>query len=353
MSSSSRVKNVTVSKQALTVQLTDGRVVSVPLEDPAFPLKFWPLAGIIQASGIRPIMSPITRALCCLLALCGPASLGGAEEGGDAQPAIDKSAFNFFNPTPPALLRELSIDGPGATESPYTVDAGHFQIELTLVDYTSESDTFGGVPFRFDELDVAPMTLKVGLLNSLDLQLVLEPYIHQYQREEVEGERTQITRSGFGNTTLRLKYNLWGNDRGPTALALTPFVTFPTRQDGVDSDIIEGGLVVPFAAKLPWDFLLGLTSRFSTAQDIIEGTGRHEEFGNSILLAHPLLANLEPYVEFFSNVSTEKDVGLVTRFDTGLQWWLTDDLQLNAGMNVGLTKWADDWDFFAGLAWRY
>jgi hypothetical protein len=58
--------------------------------------------------------------------------------GGDSRPPIDKSDFTFFHPTPTNLLRELSVDGPGATESPYTVDAGHFQAELTLADYNSE-----------------------------------------------------------------------------------------------------------------------------------------------------------------------------------------------------------------------
>jgi hypothetical protein len=39
----------------------------------------------------------------------------------------DKSAFSLFNPTPRELMREMSTDRPDTTESPYTVDAGHFQ----------------------------------------------------------------------------------------------------------------------------------------------------------------------------------------------------------------------------------
>jgi hypothetical protein len=36
---------------------------------------------------------------------------------------VDKSQFHLFNPTPKALMRELSTDRPDQTESPYTVDA--------------------------------------------------------------------------------------------------------------------------------------------------------------------------------------------------------------------------------------
>jgi hypothetical protein len=58
-------------------------------------------------------------------------------------------------------------------------------------------------------------------------------------------------------------------------------------------------------------------------------------------------------VEFSSNVSTEQDVEWMGTFNTGLVYWLTDNLQLNAGVNLGLTKWGDDWNLFAGFAWRY
>src|SRR5262245_7783646 len=68
----------------------------------------------------------------------------------DPMPAIDKSGYTFFKPTPNWAMREMSLDGPGATESPFTVDAGHFQIEMSLFDYTSERDTFEGVDYRLD-----------------------------------------------------------------------------------------------------------------------------------------------------------------------------------------------------------
>lgn len=273
-----------------------------------------------------------------------------AEEPRASGVTTDKRKFNFFNPTPVEHLREMTIDGPGATESPYTVDAGHFQIEMAFADYTSEQETFDGEKYQLDWLAAAPMNLKVGLLNSLDLQLLLEPYNHVYERED---DFSRATYEGFGDLTVRLKYNLWGNDRGRTAAGLMPFVKIPTSQPGVGSEVLEGGVILLLAVALPWDFHLGVTSRFNNAQDILAGQGYHTEYGNSIELAHPLFGDLEGYVEFFSNVSTEAEVGWVGRFDTGLIYWLTDDLQLNAGVNIGLTKWAGDWNVSVGFAWRY
>ena len=45
-----------------------------------------------------------------------------------ADPLPDKAQYTLFNPTPPQWLREMSTDRPDKTESPYTVDAVHFQI---------------------------------------------------------------------------------------------------------------------------------------------------------------------------------------------------------------------------------
>ena len=269
---------------------------------------------------------------------------------GAAEPTVDKSAYHLFNPTPADFLRDFDIDGPGRTESPYTVDAGHFQVEMTMFSYSSYRERFDGVIYRLDWWSVGPINIKVGLLNRLDLQLVLEPYHHFHEREDGFSE---VTRSGFGDTTLRFKLNCWGNDSGRTALALIPYVKFPTSAEGVGSDHVEGGLAIPLAVTLPWEFDLGLTTRFTSAQDILGGNGQHAEFHNSMALGRPLFGDLEGYVEFYSAVSTEREVGWVGTFNSGLVYWLSDNIQLNAGIDFGVTRWADDWFAFVGTAWRF
>jgi hypothetical protein len=293
----------------------------------------------------------MTRMTTVLFGLLAPAMLGmaaGAEPADAGKPEVDKSVFNLFNPTPAEYLRLLDTDGPGSTESPYTVDAGHFQVEMTLVSYASDRESFDGVTQRFEAWAIAPMTLKIGLLNQLDAQLVLETYNLLYEREN--GDR--VTRRGFGDTTLRLKYNFWGNDGGRTAFAATPYVKFPTSQDGIGNRAVEGGLVLPLAVELPRAFYFGATTRFDVVRNEDE-PGYHAEFINSVAFGHDLFGNFFGYVEFFSAVSTERDAEWVGTFDTGLIYELTDNVQLNAGVNIGVTRSADDWNAFAGLAWRF
>ena len=49
---------------------------------------------------------------------------------------LDKSGYNLFNPVPENMMRELSPDRPDQTESAYTVDAGHYQLEMDFVNFT-------------------------------------------------------------------------------------------------------------------------------------------------------------------------------------------------------------------------
>lgn len=271
-----------------------------------------------------------------------------AQEREIERPAVEKSAFNLFNPTPSQYLREMDTDGPGATESPYTVDAGHFQIELAFVAYTSERDPFEGESYELDAWAIAPMILKVGLLNQLDAQLVLEPYLIVDERVGTN----RLSLRGFGDMTLRLKYNFWGNDDGRTAFAVTPYVRFPTSKEGLGKGSVEGGLILPLSVDLPEDFWLGLTTRFDAVRDWADD-GYHAEFINTIALGHDVFGNLFGYVEFFSAVSTERDASWVGTFDTGLIYSLTDNIQLNAGVNMGVTRSAYDWTGFAGMTWRF
>ena len=267
---------------------------------------------------------------------------------GASQPAVDKSAFDLFNPTPTQYLRDLATDDRGATETPYTVDAGHFQVEMTLVSYTADRDLSNSGTLRRDAWAFAPITLKAGLFNQFDAQLGLEPYQLVYEREGTN----RVTRRGFGDTTVRLKYNFWGNDAGSTAFAAMPFVKFPTSAEGLGNRSVEGGLILPLAVALPRDFELGLKTRFDAVRDDDE-RDYHAEFINSVALSHDLFGNLAGYVEFLSAVSTKRGTGWMGTFDTGLICALTDNVQLTAGASIGITRSAENWNFFAGLAWRF
>jgi hypothetical protein len=265
-----------------------------------------------------------------------------------AEPPIDKSQFHLFNPTPSQYLREMSTDRPDKTESAYTVDAGHFQLEMDLVSYARDEERIGGTTSKVDAWAVAPINLKIGLCNQADLQLILQTYNDVRVRS---GGVTQTLR-GYGDTLVRIKWNFWGNDGGPTAMAAMPYVKLPTSQDDLGNNSVEGGLILPFAASLPWGFGLGVMTQFDAARDE-GGDGHHAEFINSITLSHDIAGKLGGYVEFFSLVRAENRSDWAGTFDMGLTYGLTESIQLDTGVNIGVTKAANDVNPFLGLSWRF
>jgi len=258
----------------------------------------------------------------------------------------DKSGYNLFNPTPDKYMREISPDRPDKTDSPYTVDAGHFQLEMDFANYTE--DNANGV--RTETWNVAPVNLKVGVLNNVDVQFILDDYLHARTVDPVAG--TATTQSGFGDFTTRVKINLWGNDGGPTAFGVMPFVKFPTNTDHLGNNAVEGGVIFPLEVKLPGDWDMGLETAASFLRNDANGN-YHTEFDNMVTFDHNIIGKLSGYCEFFSSVSTERGASWVGTIDVGLEYLVTKNVQLDCGCNVGVTRAADDVNPFAGITVRY
>lgn len=256
----------------------------------------------------------------------------------------------MLNPTPAALLRELSTDRPDKTESPYTVDAGHFQVEADLFTFSQDRDTSDGADTRTDAWRFGVVNLKAGLCNWADLQLVLESYSSVRTDDRVADAVTR--QSGFGDVALRFKANLWGNDGGPTAFAVMPFVKLPTNQDDLGNDAVEGGVIFPLAVELPGGWGMGLMTVFAFLENG-SGSGYHAEYLNSVTLSHDIVGKLGGYVEFFSLVSAEDGAAWVGTVDLGFTYGLTKNIQLDAGVNIGVTRAADDVNPFLGFSVRF
>ena len=259
---------------------------------------------------------------------------------------MDKSAYSLANPTPDNALRDLSTDRPDKTESPYTVDAGRFQVEMDFAIYSRDVDS----SIRSEALAIAPFNLKLGLSQSTDIQLLVEPYVEQTIVDRASGARDRI--SGFGDVTVRLKHNLWGNDGGRTALAVMPVVKLPTGSSGLGNNAVEPGLIVPLAVALSDRVGLGLMTEIDLIEEA-DGHGYAANFVNSAAVGFDLTRRLGAYVELFAERSTDRGARWNVTGDMGLTYALTDDFQLDGGVNIGISDAADDIELFMGVSRRF
>jgi outer membrane putative beta-barrel porin/alpha-amylase len=272
-------------------------------------------------------------------------ALATTSDDSAASAPADKSRFTLLNPTPGSELREFNSDRPDVTESPYTVDAGHFQAELSFVEYTHDSSPTLGT----NSLAVLPANLKIGLLNNVDLQFVLSPF----SRVDTQASGAAAEHHNeFGAIQVRTKINFWGNDGGVTAGGIMPFIQIPTNTNKEDNHYVEGGIILPLAISLPAGFDVGTMAEFDFDHSTA-GSGYGVDLVHTITLGHALFAQkLNGYVEYAGITPIDTGNTYLAYLNTGVTYLLLENVQLDCGVNFGLSRHANDYTVFAGLSIR-
>jgi len=239
----------------------------------------------------------------------------------------------------------ICADRPSKSTGECTVPAGHFQIETGLIDWSR--DRSAGVT---DELTTwGSSLLKYGVSDRADIELGITPL----QTEHLHGEGHDEHHSSFGDTLLRVKYQLTKDDAA-IQVALDPFVKLPTANHHLGNGKVEGGLLVPMSAQLgKGPLTLSLDPELDVLADS-DGHGRH--------LATQQVANLGWQVNDALNLSAEvwamwdwdpSGTGKLASADGSVAYDVTRDVQLDAGANFGLNRQTPDIELYTGVSLRF
>jgi hypothetical protein len=213
------------------------------------------------------------------------------------------------------------------------------------------------------------MVLKAGLLKNLDVEVSLLPWSTITRTLSagnilvpggtgpggdrgggppliLPGFRIRNTVSGFGDSAAELKLNVWGNDGGKTALAISGAVNFPTAD--IENGLFSGGPGILFSTALPLDFEMRINCRATLFQQ----PGRHLEAGfeNLIGLVHPLTSTVEAYCVFDTFASSESDVDWSARVRVGFNYRPCRHLELFVGSDFGVQPQTGSYGPFAGFS---
>ncbi|MDX7952508.1 transporter [Lichenihabitans sp. Uapishka_5] len=290
-----------------------------------------------------PLKTLTAAGLLCCLGVVGVAPAARAAD------AADKSGFTLLMPTPDADLRDFSPDRPAKADSPYTVDAGHFQIEGDFLDVTATKRS-GLSTHTFETADPV---LKLGLTNAIDLEVTLGGYNTLRSIDRATGALLERDK-GYGDTTVLTKFNLLGNDKGDVVLAVSPYLKVPTGAAGIGDGTVEGGVIAPLLLKLPQDFEVTL----QTEVDVLaneNGPGTHVAFANIAEVSHPVpgLKDVTAFAEFYSQVTAARQETNIYTADVALAYQVDPNLQLDVGANFGLNRGAPDTEVYSGVARRF
>jgi hypothetical protein len=277
-------------------------------------------------------------------------SLAAQPGRADDAPAPDKSGYSLFNPTPPQAMRPLEAERPTKILNPFTVDAGHIQVESDFLNYFHANSG----DLRTQLFQFADPTIKLGVAHALDIELALNGAMASTTRDR-RSNAVVDRASGFGDTILKAKLNLVGNDGGAFALAVVPFVKLPTAARGLGNGVTEAGVALPAQFNLPSDFTFAAHTELDSLKKA-NVSGHYANFVNIVNLGHPLTfisKDLSASVELFSSVGTDRATPPVYTFDLGIAYVLAPNVQLDAGVNFGLNKYAPNLDAYAGVTSRF
>jgi hypothetical protein len=267
---------------------------------------------------------------------------------GGVASAQDGSQYTLFNPTPTDQMRSFSTDRPTKSSVPYTVPAGHFQYEGNLFGYAYNDTSVADTTTR--SWLVGNPTFKLGLLDNVDFEVSISAF--NSVQATVRSAGTTASHSGFGDTFTRAKVNLFGNDGGPAALAVIPYVKWPTAPLGIGNQVVEGGVIAPLALSLPYGFtaiVMGELDYLKNPND----NGYHVNLPALFNVSKTVLPNVTAYAELYADWSTNPQVATVYTADFALAWTPRPNLQFDIGINLGLVSAATPLQIYAGIAQRF
>ena len=279
--------------------------------------------------------------------VCGAGGGAARADDADGKGAADAGSYDLFHPVPEDKLRDFNPDRPSAFTGPFTVDAGHVQLEMSLVSYTL--DRRDGVDT--DQWNPAPFELRAGLTARTELDILYTGYINLRTRDRAAG--SEQTQSGFGDLTFQFKFNFFGNDGGRFAFGVIPYLTLPTATAGLGVRHVEGGVLLPLSIDLSHNFTAGLQTEFDAVRN--DANTRYEAaFTNIAFLGYTFLdKKLQVYAEFYSQVNQGPDSQVAATVDTGFLYYIGENMEVDFGCNFGVTRTAADFMPFTGLTVRF
>ena len=286
-----------------------------------------------------------------LIGALGMALLGADAAWADdaSAPPPDKSGFTLFNPTPDADLRSLCTDRPTKSTAPCTVDAGHWQVESDIYNFTTQ--TTDGVT-TITQLFTNP-TLKLGVTNTLDFEVNIAPYEEVSIHDSVGG--TTVTARGAGDLFLKAKWNLIGDDGGSFAAAILPYVKVPTAGHVIGNGEVEGGVLAPMQWNLPANWQLAVVPEVDALADAA-GSGHHPNVSLDLALAYPVTKEITLAGEIWGDMNFDPG-GTVSQasFDLGASWIppKSPTLQFDGGVNLGLNRATPGVQAYVGISHRF
>lgn len=239
----------------------------------------------------------------------------------------------------------ICADRPGKATGTCTVPARRWQVEAGIGDWTLQKNAGA----RDVSLAIGETTVKYGLNGASDIELDVTPW----QRSASRLGRAHDSASGIGDVSVLYKQRMTAPD-APVQVAAKPFVKLPTAPHSLGNGKWEGGLLIPIGYALPSSSLgIALTPELDWTADA-DGRGHHAAMAQVIGVGWQATGKLNLSAELWG--AWDWDPAGTTRqasADAAAAYLLGNDVQVDAGANVGLNRATPDVEFYGGVSVRF
>ncbi|MCA0200869.1 MAG: transporter [Proteobacteria bacterium] len=243
--------------------------------------------------------------------------------------------------------RPFSPDRPSFTGSPYTLDPGQFQFEMTIGSLTRDKTNDAGAPTEIEVIGTGAPTLRWGVTDDFELQLAFGGLLIADARTPSGHQRL----ASAGDASVSSKINFWGNDSGDSAFGMIPYMSLPVSPPASGDRRVTGGATFPLALALPSGISFGLQAGIEMNPNET-GSGYGAVVNNAAIAGVNLTPKIGGYIEIFNVKDTRAGNAWENSAGLGLSYRYTDDVQFDTGVNVGLSEVADDLELFIGFSVR-
>lgn len=275
-------------------------------------------------------------------------SVASAEDP-TTQPA-DEPVVNFLGLDADPIDEPMVTDRPDFTESTLTVPRGRAQVELGYTYVYDEEDGVRAGDHVFPE-----SLLRVGLAKDWELRVFwLGGSLTESMFRETNdaGRRVDVKDHEDGATDMSIgfKYHIREQDGWIPDMGVIGEVSIPTGTRSKTSGDVDPG------AKFLWSYTLtdrlSLSGNFNIAVPTGE-KGRFFQTAASVSMGYAWTDWMGSYVEYFGIYPNDRGSDCAHTVNGGFTFPITDNLQFDVRVGVGLNEEADDLFAGSGLAIRF
>lgn len=230
----------------------------------------------------------------------------------------------------------IFTDRPGQTDAVYTMGKGYFQIESG---FFYSTDEMAGV--KITTSTTPNVMIKYGVIDRIEVKLFLD----LLQLKEDTIAVTETKNSGLAPIRLATKVFLIEGDGWMPAASLTGILSLPNTGDNAFQ---HKDVKTSIRLQMENSISENVSLNYSIGGDWSDNNNSQGVY--TIVLGSSFSDKLGGWVELYGTFSNDFRDTFATDF--GMAYLLTDYLQLDTSIGIGLNDAATDFFFNLGISWK-